>query len=196
MVKIMVEIRIEKRKSIWLWAIIIIVISAAIVYLLSINNVSKKIQKVSETEDLYRVRENIATINAFVVFVETDSNTMSIDHGYTNEALLKLVGAIKTIADELDYDIETDMDRIKTYAEVITNETSETTHANNIRKAAELITKILQNIQQAKYPELSNEVIRLNNATLSIKSDLLTLDQKDSIKSFFKIASDLFKKMN
>lgn len=196
MVKIMVEIRIEKRKSIWLWAIIIIVISAAIVYLLSINNVSKKIQKVSETEDLYRVRENIATINAFVVFVETDTNTMSIDHGYTNEALLKLVGAIKTIADELDYDIETDMDRIKTYAEVITNETSETTHANNIRKAAELITKILQNIQQAKYPELSNEVIRLNNATLSIKSDLLTLDQKDSIKSFFKIASDLFKKMN
>jgi hypothetical protein len=37
----------------------------------------------------------------------------------------------------------------------------ETTHADNIRKADAILTNVLQNIQKAKYPGLTDEVVAL-----------------------------------
>lgn len=192
----MAEIKIEKKKPIWLWVLLIFVIAAVLFYLLSLNDGSQKMEKIPETTDLLSVHENLATVNAFVVFVESDSNKMTLDHAYTNEALLKLVEATNAIADEVGYDIKADIDQVKEYAEIITVEPFEITHANNIRKAADILTNILQNIQQAKYPGLSNEVVQLRNASSSINPDVLTLDQKDAVKSFFSSAANLLKKMN
>lgn len=192
----MAEIKIEKKKSVWLLVLLIFGVTAVLLYLLSLNDGSQKMEKIPETTDLLSVNENLATVNAFVVFVESDSNKMTLDHAYTNEALLKLVEATNAIADEVGYDIKADIDQVKEYAEIITVEPYETTHANNIRKAADILTNILQNIQQAKYPGLSNEVVQLRNASSSINPDVLTLDQKDAVKSFFSSAADLLKKMN
>jgi len=192
----MAEIKIEKKKSVWLWVLLILGVTALLLYILSLNDGSQKMEKIPETTDLLSVNENLATVNAFVVFVESDSNKMTLDHAYTNEALLKLVEATNAIADEVGYDIKADIDQVKEYAEIITVEPYETTHANNIRKASDILTKILQNIQQAKYPGLSNEVLQLRNASSLINPDVLTLDQKDAVKSFFSSAADLLKKMN
>ncbi len=192
----MAEIKIEKKKSVWLLVLLIFGVTAVLLYLLSLNDGSQKMDKIPETTDLLSVNENLATVNAFVVFVESDSNKMTLDHAYTNEALLKLVEATNAIADEVGYDIKADIDQVKEYAEIITVEPYETTHANNIRKAADILTNILQNIQQAKYPGLSNEVVQLRNASSSINPDVLTLDQKDAVNSFFSSAADLLKKMN
>jgi len=192
----MAEIKIEKKKSIWLWVLLIFGIAAVLFYLLSLNDGSQEMEKIPESTDLISVSENIATVNAFVVFVESDSNKMTLDHAYTNEALLKLVEATNAIADEVGYDIKADIDQVKIYAENITVDPFETTHANDIRKATDILTNILQNIQQAKYPGLSNEVVQLRNASSSINPDVLTLNQKDAVKSFFSSAADLLKKMN
>lgn len=192
----MAEIKIEKKKSVWLLVLLIFGVTAVLLYLLSLNDGSQKMEKIPETTDLLSVHENLATVIAFVVFVESDSNKMTFDHAYTNEALLKLVEATNAIADEVGYDIKADIDQVKEYAEIITVEPYETTHANNIRKAADILTNILQNIQQAKYPGLSNEVVQLRNASSLINPDVLTLNQKNAVKSFFSSAADLLKKMN
>lgn len=192
----MAEIKIEKKKSVWLLVLLIFGVTAVLLYLLSLNDGSQKMEKIPETTDLLSAHENLATVIAFVVFVESDSNKMTFDHAYTNEALLKLVEATNAIADEVGYDIKADIDQVKEYAEIITVEPYETTHANNIRKAADILTNILQNIQQAKYPGLSNEVVQLRNASSLINPDVLTLNQKNAVKSFFSSAADLLKKMN
>jgi hypothetical protein len=77
---------------------------------------------------------------------------MSLDHAYTNEALLKLIEATNAMANEVGYEVQADLEKAKEYAEMITKDPFETTHADNIRKAADILTNVLQNIQKAKYP--------------------------------------------
>jgi len=50
----------------------------------------------------------------------------------------------------------------------------------NIRKAADILTNVLQNIQKAKYPGLTAEVDELQSASASIKPGIFTLEQKDA----------------
>jgi hypothetical protein len=61
-----------------------------------------------------------------------------------------------------------------------------TTHADNIRKADAILTNVLQNIQKAKYPGLTDEVVALKSATESIKLGILALEQKDAVKNYCK----------
>jgi hypothetical protein len=44
---------------------------------------------------------------------------------------------------------------------MISTRSFETTHADNIRKADDILTNVLQNIQKAKYPGLADEVAEL-----------------------------------
>lgn len=192
----MTEIKIEKNRSGWFWVLLIFGIAALLLYLLSLGDGEQKVEESPKKNDLLSVRENIAAVNAFVVFAETDSNKMTFDHAYSNEGLLKLVEATNAIANEVGYDIKADMNQVKKYAEIITVEPFETTHANSLKKAIDILTKILQNIQQAKYPGLSNEIGQLRKASSSINPDVPTLDQKDTVRSFFSSAADLLKKMN
>lgn len=186
----MTEIKIEKKKPVWPWILLGLAIVALLIYLLY-----DKDEKPVSTE-LINVHENNSTVAAFVTFINADTNKMSLDHAYTNEALLKLTGAINAMAGETGYNVQADLDKAKEYADKITNDPFETTHADNIRKATDILSTSLQNLQQAKYPQLAAEAEDLKNASASINPDALTLDQRDAVKSFFSKAADLLQKMN
>ncbi|MDQ7818873.1 MAG: hypothetical protein RDU14_17730 [Melioribacteraceae bacterium] len=192
----MAEIKIEKKKTAWLWVTLGLILIAAFIYFMYFNDGIKETEKVPETTDLIGVNENNNIVKAFVDFIETDSMKMSLDHAFTNEALLKLTDATNAMADEVGYEVKADMDKVKEYAEVITKDPFDTSHADDIRRATDILTTVLQNIQKAKYPGLTNEAAELRNASSAINPDVLTLDQKDAVKSFFRNAADLLKKMN
>ncbi len=92
---------------------------------------------------------------------------MGLDHDYTNEALLKLIEATNAMANEAGYDVQADIEKAKEYAKMISSDPFKTTHADNIRKAADILTNVLQNIQKANYPSLEsrrcNRIIRIRN---------------------------------
>lgn len=196
----MAEIKIEKKKSVWLWVLVVLGIAALIIYFAVFNDSNKEITEVpgvtAEETVFIDVKENNSTVTAYVTFVEDDMSKMELDHAYTNEALLKLVAATNAMAGEVGYSVKEDMDKVKELAELITVNPLATTHANNIREATDILSTVLQNIQQAKYPGLSNEAAQLRDASSSINPDVLTLDEKDAVKSFFSSAADLLKKMN
>jgi hypothetical protein len=192
----MAIIKIEKKKTAGLWVVLGLILIAAFIYFMYFNDVNKEIEKVPETTDLIGVNENNNIVKAYVDFIETDSMKMSLDHAFTNEALSKLTNATNAMADEVGYEVKADIDKVKEYAEVITKDPFDTSHADDIRSATDILTNVLQNIQKAKYPGLTNEVAELRNASSSIIPDVLTLDQKDVVKSFFQKAADLLKKMN
>jgi hypothetical protein len=156
----------------------------------------KKKTSEENTADLVAVRENNSTVNAFINFVANDKNKMTLDHAYTNEALVKLTDALSAMADEINYSVKADIDKVKEYALNITQDPLETTHADDIRKSADIITTVFENIQQAKYPGLESDITALRSASASIKPDILTLDQRDAIKSFFSKAAEVLEKMN
>ncbi|MBU3926824.1 MAG: hypothetical protein KKB74_03385 [Bacteroidetes bacterium] len=200
----MAEIKIEQKKQIWPWLLVGLVIAALLVYFLVFRDPGKIKEAVTEADDitntnepdLLGVNENNATVAAYVNFVDNNKEKMGLDHEYTNEALLKLIEATNAMADEVGYEVRADLDKAKEYAKMITEDPFETTHADNIRKADDIITNVLQNIQKAKYPGLANEVEALRSASESIKPGVLTLDQKDAVKNYFAKASDLLQKMN
>jgi len=67
---------------------------------------------------------------------------------------------------------------------------------NKIRKAAVILSTSLQNIQQAKFPDLSSDAADVKTAAVEIKPEILTLDQRDAVKLFLRKAADLLTKMN
>jgi len=200
----MAEIKIEQKKQIWPWLLVGLVIAALLVYFLVFSENDKITEAVTEADyntntnepDLIGVNENNATVAAYVNFVENSEEKMSLDHAYTNEALLKLIEATNAMANEVGYEVQADIVMVKEYANMITKDPFETSHADNIRKANDILTNVLQNIQKAKYPGLANEVEELRSASESIKPGVLALEQKDAVKNYFAKASDLLKKMN
>ncbi len=200
----MAEIKIEQKKQVWPWLLVGLVIAALLVYFLVFRDNGKNTEAVIQADyitntneaDLLGVKETNGTIAAYVNFVENNKEKMSLDHAYTNEALLKLIEATNAMANEVGYDVQADIEKVKEYAIMITKDPFETTHANNIRKADDILTKVLQNIQKAKYPGLADEVEELKSSSASIKPEVLTLDQKDAVKNYFAKAADLLQKMN
>lgn len=202
----MAEIKIEQKKQTWPWVLVGLVLVALLLYFLVFRDNDKidttrevtdtnYVSQVSES-DLSGVRENNTTVAAFVNFVENDANRMSLDHAYTNEALLKLTAAINAMAGEIGYDIQANLKKVEESAVLITRDPFETSHAKNIRNAADESTTALQNMQQANYPGLASEVNELRSASASINPEILTLEQRDAVKNYFAKASDLLKKMN
>lgn len=200
----MTEIKIEKKKQAWPWVLAVLVIAALLVYFLVIRDNGKSTEVVSGADyttntnepDLIGIKENNSTVAAYVNFVKNNKEKMSLDNDYTNEALLKLVAATNAMANEVGYEVQAELEKVKVYAQKITNDPFETTHADMVRKAADILTNVLQNIQQAKYPGLTNEAAVLRIASKSINPEVLMLDQKNEVKAFFSKAADILNKMN
>lgn len=193
----MTEIKIEKKKPIWPWLLLGAGILALVLYFFIFKGDNDK-EEVAETPatSLMDVRENNSTVAAYVNFINSDTNKMSLDHSFTNEALLKLTDATNAMADEVGYSVKADLNKANELASKITTDPFETSHADNIRKAAEIISGSLQNLQKAKYPGLENDAGEVKLAAEAINPGTLTLDQRDAVKTFFAKAASLLEKMN
>ena len=196
----MAEIKIERKNQVWTWFLGVVVVASLLVYFFAYRDYGK----ITETDfitnpkepNLIGIKENNATVATYVNFVENSKKKMSLNHAYTNEALLKLIAATDAIAIEVGYEVQADLEKAKRYAKMISKDPFETTHADNIRKADDMLTKVLQNIQKAQYPSLTDEISALKSASESIKPGVLTLDQKEAVKNYFAKAADLLQKMN
>lgn len=195
----MAEIKIEKKKPIWPWILAILALIALFVYFF-VNDSNEVETAMNETESAAMINTTNGGINGdvegFVRYVEADAPSMGLDHAYANEALMKLTAATRAVATETGYDIQADLNQVKEYADKIATDPFETTHANSIRKAADILTGSLKKMQQAHFPQLNNEVNELEKAAGSIDPDVLTLDQKESVKAYFGKAANLLQKMN
>ncbi len=193
----MTEIKIEKKKPIWPWILGVAAIALLLYFLLfNKNKESDQVKDQPVASDLINVHENNMTVAAYINFIQSDTNKMGIDHEFASQALLKLSDATQAMAKETGYEVKGDVDSPKAYANQITNDPNATTHAGFIKKAADILAGVLQNLQQQKYPGLANEAATLKSSCDAINPDVLTLDQKDAIKSFFSNAADILQKMN
>jgi len=201
----MAEIKIEQKTQVWPWLLVGLVIAALAIYFLMFRDndnvnaadVADKdyTSNTNESNDL-DVKENNSTVAAFVDFVENDTNRVSLNYAYTNEAFLKLTAATNAMANEIGYDVRTDLDKAKESTLLIANEPFESSKARNIRNATDISTTSLHNMQLAKYPWLSDEAEELKGASIAIDPLANTLEQKDAVKNYFAKAADLLKKMN
>ncbi len=195
----MAEIKIEKKKPVWPWVLLVLIVLGLIIYFLAFNESEEEstiIPTDTEVSESTQVNPDNSTVNDYVEFINNDPDQMGLDHEYTNEALRKLTDATEAIANEVDYDVEGDIQSVRDYAQKVTQDPFETTHANSIKSAADILANVLQNIQQADYPGLNNQAQNVRNAASAITPEELTLDQKEAVKNFFREAANLLEQMN
>lgn len=196
----MAEIKVKKKNPVWLWLLIGFGVILLIFLLVYMNNGQDQ-REVAEYENAVNGSENVGTgsenaVAAYVAFVEENSGRMGEDHEYTSEAFMKLIDATEAQAAEIDFDIQIDIDKAQEHAQNIKDESSDTTHANSIRNAADILANALGNMQKTRYPGLEKEASELMSASSSIQPHVLTLNQKDAVKSYLTSAADLLSKMN
>lgn len=198
----MAEIKIEKKTPIWPWLLAALVVAGIIVYLF-VYDKDDGLAK-NDQENAGMVTSTTATddydadpaVASYLQYVRNDPDKMGLDHIYTTEALTRLMAATEAKAATVGYDATTELGKVKEYADKIATDPLEETHANSIRKATDILTTTLQNMQEAKYPQLSSEMDKLREASAAINPDVLTLDQKQAVKSYFDRAADVLQKMN
>ena len=202
----MAEIDIEKKKPIWPWIILVLVI-LALLYFLVFDNDEEVVEDENNIEEFGEdpaLEENAQTttwedetgeVAGYLAHVG-DESRMGIDHEYTNAALLELIDAVKAKAEEMNFDISADMQEVKQHAQKIEEDPMAVTHANTIKEAGKQLADILENMQEEEFPALSNEVQEVKTAASNIDGSVQTLDQKDQINKFFNEAGDVLKKMS
>jgi hypothetical protein len=194
----MTEIKIEKKKPMALWLIAASVVLAALLYWYFSPKTEQYEKAEESTNSIERTTpdEKDNAVAIYISFVSDDADKMGLDHEYTHGAILKLINAIEATADDIGYEVKADLSKAREHANDITIDPFETTHAKSIRKAADICITSLVNMQQAKYPSLVAEATEIKQAAAAINPDVLTLNQKEAVKTFFRKAADLLSKMN
>lgn len=193
----MTEIKIEKKKPIWPWILLGLLILAIVLYFLFFrNNNNAAVASTDTTQSLVDVHENNDTVASYISFVKGDTSKMALDHTYSSTALMKLVAATRAMAGAVNFDVKADLDKAEDDANQITKDPLSTKHADLIKDAAGRISTALQNMQRAKYTSLNTDADEVASAASAINPDVLTLDQKQTVQTFFDKAADLLQKMN
>lgn len=210
----MAEIGIEKKKPIWPWIILVLVILAILYFLIFANDDETDDMNDTNTEQIQETttldderqdrtgtwdRNDTLTgsqgISAYISHVG-DKSRMGVDHEYTNNALIQLMNAVYSKAREENVNIDAEMQKIRQQANEITQDPMATDHANIIKKTGSDIVDALEKIQQENYPNLSGDVEDVRNALQKIDPSVQTLEQKDAVNSFFDETADVLQKMS
>lgn len=197
----MAEIKIEKKSLPWLWIIIGLIIVGLLLYFLFFRNNDNN--SIAEDDRIPTNTVNTTTadkatddpVSQYVAYINND-RMMTLDHAYTNGALLHLVKAIQMKAEQVGYNVRADLDRVESIANAITKDPMTTTHADSIHDAATILHTVMANMQQAKFPGLQNEMAEVKEAATSIDPSVQTLNQKPAVKSFFDKSAQLLQRMN
>ena len=199
----MAEIKIEKKKTIWPWILLVLIALGLLYFFFAVDDVDTI--DVEETEEVITVVEdkkldNVAigafstALTKYSTYID-ETAKMGIDHEYSNGALNYLIDAVEAKATVLDVNITADLEAARENATKITKDPYDLNHADLIRNSGIIITKALRTMQEAKYPNLTTETSEVNTAVLAITKKEHTLNQKGDVKKFFKAAELLLIKM-
>lgn len=207
----MAEIKIEKKKSVWPWILVAVLLILALLYFfvwadnddddmddmddMNTEQVMEEDEMVDDTTNYSEAGTTgyAAAVNEYDTYINDPK--MGRDHEYANGALLKLIAAVEATADKIGVNIEADLEKAKSEAQDIKKDPMAVTHANGIKKAGDNILNALETMQKEKFPDMGNAYTKVETAYKKIEGNKETLNQKDAVKSFFQEASTLLNSM-
>lgn len=199
----MAEIKIEKRKPILPWIIGLILLALLVFLLVRDNGDAEDAGAATDTTqnsglsptEPTATSSNDNAVSEYINYINS-GETIDKDHRFINGALERLTRAVEAKAAQTGYTVETDLSRIREFANNITEDAGATTHAGKISQSATGLADVMTNLQRAKFSNLNNEAQEVQQASASIKPEVLTLEQKEPIRQFFEKSGQLLQQMN
>lgn len=207
----MAEINIEKKKPVWPWILLGLVILGVILFfvfadddnddLLEEENTEQVITPMETEDDLETENweeDNLSGDESVSNYLDHigDTERMGIDHEYSSEALILLINALENRAKEANINADVDIEELKNNVRGIKEDPQNLTHANAINNVGTKIVNLMEKMQMEKFPDISQDVQEARTALQNIQPSIPTLDQKDAVNSFYKEAGDVLQKMN
>jgi hypothetical protein len=82
----MTEIKIEKKKPFWPWILLVFGLLAA-AWFLFIRTDKIELKETNNKTAPIDIHENNNVVASYVMFINSDTNTMSLDHSFASEAI-------------------------------------------------------------------------------------------------------------
>lgn len=214
----MAEIKIEKKTPIWPWILVILIILAAIYYFwynndknLDSNDDLLQRDTISQIEEPYQsdmemtdkdvlytgkygTVKNEQAMADYFSFVDNLDNKAT-DKSYYRTAFFKLITATKRQAEIAMVDVNTNISAAMVSAEKMTNVENSTAKADNVKKAADEVSKALKTIQQKMSNDLSADVTEVEKAVSGIDASQMIDKQADNVDTFFDKTATVLHKM-
>ncbi len=210
----MAEIKIEKKKPVWPWILLGLVILAVILYFVFadddyddddlLEENTEEVITTSENEENYSEMDtatweddNLSGDDSSSKYIAHigDMDKMGIDHQYSSEALILLINALENRTEEANINTDVEIQELKNDVRDIKEDPQSLNHANAIKNVGMKIVNLMEKVQNEKFPDISQDVQEVGNAVQKIQPSTPTLDQKDAVNSFYKEAGDVLQKM-
>lgn len=219
----MAEIKIEKKKPIWPWILLVIVILALIAFFAFRDQISDDMSD-DYGDDLNTERYNDSsttsvpvsngtvykgsdrdtiTSDEFMVYDRSikDSARIASDSSYTKIAFVNLAKAVARKANAHSLPSSKALERLKSYSEQtneasVANTSAENGISKNFKSLTDNVTEVLEAIQTKDYPALSNDISALKQDASKIDMNSAMAEQPKQLQAFLENARDLLKSMN
>lgn len=215
----MAEIKIEKKKSVWPWILVVLVILGIITYLVYsnsdlndrtddfdddftnsqvIDSDSRAMDNKSTTGTAYMPGTSYDQYTAFEGSIR-DSTRIAKDSSYTKKAYYNLCKAVAKKAEETKVEDSQALTDLKDFSMLITRVSSPLSSAEsakNFKTASDKVAKVLEDIQIKSYPELQSKVSDLKQVTSNMDGYTRMDQQQDNITQFLQKSRDILKEMN
>jgi hypothetical protein len=207
----MAEIKIEKKKPIWPWILLGLIILAVILYFVIADNnddddfneeenteqVATPMETEEDTETASWEEDNLSgdeSVSKYLTHI-SDQEKMGIDHEYSSQALVYLINTLENRSEEANINTEVEIQELKDDVRDIKEDPQALTHANTINDVGDKIVDLMEKMQEEKFPDISQDVQEVKTALQNIDPSTPTLDQKDAVNSFYKEAGDVVQNM-
>jgi hypothetical protein len=209
----MAEIKIEKKKPVWPWILLGLIILAVILYFVFADEDTDDVYDDDNTEQVITTSEseenmddmdtatweddNLSGDDSASMYVTHigDTEKMGIDHEYSSEALVLLINALENRTEEANINTDIEIQELKNDVRDIKEDPQSLTHANAIKNVGMKIANLMEKVQKEKFPNISQDVQEVRTAVQNIQPSTPTLDQKDAVNSFYKEAGDVLQNM-
>lgn len=215
----MTEIKIEKKKPIWPWIILILVVLGVIAYFIYANPDNEYLnddfddditnEQVMESDDI-QLDKKMSSSNTYVPGTSydqytafegsiRDSTRIAIDSSYTKKAYYNLSKAVAKKAEETSVEDSQALTDLKDFSMLITKVSSplsSAASAKNFKTASDKVAEVLEAIQIKSYPELQSQISDLKKVASDMDGYIQMNQQQDNITQFLQKSRGILREMN
>ncbi|MGB8704068.1 MAG: hypothetical protein WCD31_03455 [Gillisia sp.] len=222
----MAEIKIRKKRPVWPWILLVLIVIAALVYFLFFTGENDNDDAEYDNSPTSEQIDNGegATTNEGAMDTNSWDSTQTSGNQYqdslttystvfsgdiksgadvdikpenVNRALINLIDAVRTKALQKNVQLSNDLKQEREKAVSRSQSAQDTTsQAGFVKNTGTSIVSALQNIQKKEYSNLSDEVSNLQNSVQKIDASKSINNQNHTINQFFDRAVNLLSKMN
>ena len=211
----MAEIKIEKKKPIWPWILLVLIIILAIVLYFMFGNrvdddteaddVNTEItEEADDREDYVSYEDSLALANsekAFRTYTTSiqDTTALGTDAVKTKAALINLSRAVEAKANQFGLENSESLEmlnkEIRSVDSTLTS-TNQNIDTKMFKGTGMRILAVMDTIQKVKFPQLTTNVDNVKDALNRISPEQQLTNQAQHVNSFFRQSNEVLNKMN